>query len=123
VHTPRIEISIGELLDKISILEIKQENITDSQKLSNIKKELDLLRDEASKFPQVLYLELKETNQKLWNIEDSIREKEYRKEFDLEFIELARSVYITNDLRSELKRKINLATNSSLIEEKSYTEK
>lgn len=123
MHTPRIDISIGELLDKISILEIKKENIVDSIKLENIQKELTLLQQEADKFPKILYSELKQVNEKLWGIEDKIREKEYQKEFDSEFIQLARSVYITNDLRSELKRKINLATNSSLIEEKSYTEK
>lgn len=123
MHTPRINISIGELLDKISILEIKKENIVDLVKLSNIQKEFEMLQKEASKFPKILYSELKEVNQKLWEIEDKIREKEHKEEFDSEFIQLARSVYITNDLRSEIKRKINLATNSSLVEEKSYREK
>lgn len=119
-----IPISIGELFDRISILEIKLEKIQNKEKLKNVKKELlllnNLLVDIDTSNIQHLIIKLKETNLILWDIEDRIRIKEQSLQFDEQFIQLARSVYITNDKRSEIKRKINLITNSELIEEKSY---
>ena len=119
-----IPISIGELFDRISILEIKLEKIQNKEKLKNIKKELLLLNNLSSIIDvsniKHLIIELKETNLILWDIEDRIRIKEQSLQFDEQFIQLARNVYITNDKRSEIKRKINLITNSELIEEKSY---
>jgi hypothetical protein len=121
----KVEISIGDVIDKISILEIKSKKIKDQDKLVNIKKEFDILLsvvvktidwDSASE----LYLELIEINSKLWDIEDNIRIKEKNKEFDSEFIELARSVYYTNDERFRVKSEINKKFDSNLIEEKSY---
>jgi len=124
-----ISISPGELLDKISILELKLLKIDDQTKLDNIMAEFDYLNPSVVKlfeeFKQPIkekYLELSKVNGKLWDIEDSIRLKEKKKEFDQEFIELARSVYIQNDKRSTIKKFINLMTNSDLIEEKSYEE-
>lgn len=119
-----IPISIGDLFDRISILEIKLEKIQNKEKLKNIKKELLLLSNlsvdiDVSNIQQRI-LELKETNLILWDVEDRIRIKEQNLDFDEQFIQLARNVYITNDKRSEIKRKINLITNSELIEEKSY---
>ena len=121
----KVEISNGELLDKFSILEIKMGNITDPSKLVNIEKEYkeltsdctDLLRDSTI---SSLYAELKSINQKLWVVEDDIRECERRKDFGQEFISLAREVYFTNDERARVKKEINLASGSSLVEEKSY---
>jgi hypothetical protein len=121
----KVEISNGELLDKFSILEIKMGNITDPSKLVNIENEYkeltsdctDLLRDSTI---SSLYAELKSINQKLWVIEDDIRECERRKDFGQEFISLAREVYFTNDERARVKKEINLASGSSLVEEKSY---
>lgn len=119
----KIEVSNGEVVDKLTIVEIKLQNIKDEQKLSNIKKEFDVL-DEAVRSilskTHPLYHELLEINKKLWDIEDRIRECERKKDFGQEFIELARSVYFTNDQRSEVKRKINGLTSSLLTEEKSY---
>jgi len=123
-----VEISIGEFFDKITILEIKQERIEDSTKLENINKELDSLNKLLQQLPfsredvvdQVA--ELKTINEKLWEIEDDIREKESQKSFDKDFIELARAVYFTNDRRSEVKRDINLKLGSDFVEEKSYEE-
>ncbi|UCB53858.1 MAG: hypothetical protein JSW45_07760 [Thiotrichales bacterium] len=123
-----IEISIGEFFDKITILEIKQERITDKDKLANINKELDALNALLEKLPfsradiQQEFDELKAINEKLWVIEDDIRDKESNKEFDDRFIELARAVYFTNDKRSDVKRAINLKLGSNFIEEKSYEE-
>jgi chromosome segregation ATPase len=120
----KIEISNGELLDKRSILEIKAEKIHLPEKLENIRKELELVKDlSAALFPKVsgLYDQLKETNLKLWAIEDLLRDYESKKEFGEEFIQAARSVYLLNDRRSEIKRQINLATGSEIREEKSYT--
>jgi len=123
-----IEISIGEFFDKITILEIKKERIHDEEKLVNINKELDALNDLLEKLPfsradiQKEFDELKAINEKLWVIEDDIRDKESAKEFDDAFIELARSVYFTNDKRSDVKREINLKLGSDFIEEKSYEE-
>ena len=123
-----IEISIGEFFDKITILEIKNERIEDETKLENINKELDALNALLDRLPfsradiQQEYDELKAINEKLWVIEDDIRDKESVKEFDQAFIELARSVYFTNDKRSDVKRSINLKLGSDFIEEKSYEE-
>lgn len=124
-----IEISNGELLDKLTILEIKLAEIKDKTKLVNIHKEFDSLNSLAKKLfdnndgqLQNHYLELASINRQLWDIEDRIRECEKAKRFDKEFIELARSVYITNDKRSEVKKIINVTTGSNLVEEKSYEE-
>jgi len=123
-----VEISIGEFFDKITILEIKQERIKDATKLENINKELDSLNNLLQQLPfsradvSDEVAELKTINEKLWEIEDDIREKESQKSFDDGFIELARAVYFTNDRRSEVKRDINLKLGSDFVEEKSYEE-
>ena len=118
-------ISIGELVDKITILEIKKNKLQNS-KLENVLKELSFLRKLMEKhqieITDNLFTELKEINLTLWNIEDQIRIKEKNKEFDNIFIELARSVYFTNDKRSEIKKRINRLSNSEITEEKSYAE-
>ena len=123
----KIEISNGELLDKISILELKMLKIEDEEKLINIMTEFDKLNplvvDLFEKHDGQLqnhYLELAKINGELWDIEDWIRDCEREKRFDKEFVELARSVYITNDKRCEVKKTINLITNSGLVEEKLY---
>ena len=123
----KVEISNGELLDKITILELKLNRIKDKDKLVNIQKEFDTLNSLAQElfekhdsYLQNLYVELSSINGRLWDIEDWIRECEKENRFDKEFIELARSVYITNDKRSEVKKTINILTNSGLVEEKSY---
>lgn len=119
-------ISPGEFLDKLTILEIKIERIADPEKLANVRREHDLLRADWSASPlsrtdvSALVGELRDVNLALWDIEDAIRVKESRAEFDAEFIALARSVYHTNDRRAAIKRAINLALSSDLIEEKSY---
>lgn len=121
-----IPIAVGELIDKITILEIKTERISDQQKLENIENELTLLNDrrKTSSIASVdiaqQQQQLKTVNETLWDIEDEIRTKEYRGEFDTHFIKLARSVYIKNDKRAALKREINELTGSELVEEKSY---
>ena len=123
-----VEISIGEFFDKITILEIKRERIKDADKLENINNELDALNALLQTLPFSRadvaddVNELKAINEKLWVIEDDIRDKEAAKTFDQEFVDLARSVYITNDRRSEVKRNINIRLGSSFIEEKSYEE-
>tara|TARA_Y100000114_G_scaffold94980_1_gene88350 strand:- start:34 stop:447 length:414 start_codon:yes stop_codon:yes gene_type:complete len=123
----KVEISNGELLDKISILELKKLKIEDKDKLVNIEKEFDTLNplvvDLFEGFGsqlQNLYLELAKINGQLWDIEDWIRDCEREKRFDAEFIQLARSVYVTNDERSRVKNEINKLTKSGLVEEKSY---
>jgi hypothetical protein len=121
----KAEISNGELLDKISILQIKLERISDENKLKNIQVEYTELTDIGAKLLeddqiQTLYMKLKAVNQALWDIEDEIRIKEKEKIFDKEFVDLARSVYITNDKRADIKKEINLLSGSYLIEEKSY---
>lgn len=119
----KIEVSNGEIVDKLTIIEIKLENISNEQKLANLKTEYEVLNKAVALIiakNDPLYIELLEINKKLWVIEDRIRELEKSKDFGSEFIEVARSVYFTNDLRSEVKRKINEKTNSTLIEEKSY---
>lgn len=124
----KVDISIGEFFDKMTILEIKQERIQDAAKLENINKELNslngLLQDLPFSRDQVSreVAELKRINEKLWDIEDDIRLKESNKSFDQDFIELARAVYFTNDMRSEVKRDINLKLGSDFVEEKSYEE-
>ena len=121
-----VEISPGELIDKITILEIKLERIEDADKLANVKLEWETLsaaRDaaiEPSGEPERLSRELKEANERLWEIEDDIRDRERNKDFGDAFVELARDVYETNDTRAALKREINELLGSSLIEEKSY---
>jgi len=125
-QTPLVPISWGELIDKITILEIKEVKITTNNALDNIRKELVFLSDITSNSKGVydvislLKNELKEVNLKLWQVEDEIREKEYSKEFDEEFINLARSVYRLNDDRANLKKQINETLFSELKEEKSY---
>ena len=123
----KIEVSNGELLDKISILELKMLKITDKEKLDNILTEFNSLNplcvvlfEQFGSKLQKLYLQLAKVNGKLWDIEDWIRDCERENRFDKEFIELARSVYITNDERSKLKKEINILTESILTEEKSY---
>ena len=116
-------ISIGELIDKITILEIKQIYMT-GIKLKNIIKEMKLLKnilqDKKLEINIDLIKNLKKVNKKLWEIEDNIRIKESDQEFDEEFIKLARSVYIENDKRASIKKEINQTYNSDLVEEKSY---
>ncbi|MCB9059907.1 MAG: hypothetical protein H6622_00105 [Halobacteriovoraceae bacterium] len=118
------EISIGELLDKYSILDIKREKITDPIKLQKINKEWESLRlrieELALKNVESSIQTLREINLNLWNIEDEIRSKEALNDFDEEFIRLARSVYITNDKRFELKNRINQTFSSKIQEVKSY---
>jgi hypothetical protein len=123
----QVEISNGELLDKISILELKILRIEDEEKLINVMTEFDALNplviELFEKYDGQLqnhYLELAKINGELWDIEDWIRDCEREKRFDKEFVELARSVYITNDKRCEIKKLINLVTSSELVEEKSY---
>jgi len=120
----KIEISDGELVDKVSILIIKLEKIKDEKKINNIEKELNLLLPNLDKIginiKDVLFKKLKKMNLKLWDIEDRLRKLESQKKFNGEFIELARQVYYTNDLRSTIKKEININTGSKLIEEKSY---
>ena len=122
-----VPVSIGELFDKYTILEIKEEKIKDEQKLQHVKREKLYLKtfiDNYDANSDVMYYdlikELKDINQKLWDIEDKIREKENEKVFDAEFIDLARMVYITNDKRSDVKNKINLFFNSEIMDIKSY---
>lgn len=121
-----IPVSVGELLDKITILEIKAERISERAKLHNIRRELDALHNVRLKADlkgpdlEKLMHDLKHVNMQLWDIEDDIRMKETAQDFDNQFIELARAVYITNDRRADIKRKINELTESAFIEEKSY---
>ena len=124
INTP---ISLGELVDKISILIIKEKNITDETKLDHVKKELDFLQKTLMNYVQQEeinnYLEnLININSQLWNIEDDIRECERKKLFDQTFIDLARSVYFTNDERAKVKNDINKTFGSELVEVKSYEE-
>lgn len=119
-------VSFGELIDKITILEIKSRRITDDAKLANVRNELDLLKaiwanDAASQTDiDAERTRLHEVNELLWDIEDQIRLKERAQAFDQEFIELARAVYFRNDERAACKREINLKLGSQLVEEKSY---
>jgi hypothetical protein len=122
----KVEVSIGELVDKVSILSIKLKKIKDATKLANIQKEYAILVQamegtgfslESSEFKR-----LEAINLKLWDIEDQIRTKEARKEFDETFIALARSVYFTNDERAKVKREVNIKYGSGIVEEKEYVE-
>ncbi len=121
-------LSVGELIDKITILKIKQKKASDKDKLNNINHELDELETtwKNEKAPELdisdLFDQLTEVNEALWKIEDDIRAKEAVNTFDQEFIELARSVYKQNDRRAELKKEINLRSGSALVEEKLYQE-
>jgi hypothetical protein len=126
--TIKVEVSYGEFLDKLTILTIKSERIKDKDKLKNIQHELDILNKEWTRnkkstidISQEL-AKLKAINERLWDIEDHIRDKERSKEFDQKFIELARSVYFSNDERARIKRLINEKLGSDLIEEKSYSD-
>lgn len=124
-------IGIGEAFDKMTILEIKKEKISDPEKLKNIEKELEYIKDMVTNLPKFereednahvhkLVSQLKKVNDMLWLVEDSLREKESKEEFDHDFVILARNVYFNNDKRAEIKRQINLAYGSDFIEEKSY---
>jgi hypothetical protein len=120
---PMAPVSWGELLDKITILQIKQERIGDAAKRANVTAELNALTaiaDVAMAQAAALLAGLKAVNEDLWEIEDRIRDKERNKSFDAEFIELARAVYVTNDRRADLKRQMNGLLGSALVEEKSY---
>ena len=121
----KVEISDGELLDKLSILKIKEKFIGDPAKLENINNEIDVLSPLGADLLgsleiSDLYHQLIFVNTKLWEVEDQLRIKEKSQEFDEEFIRLARSVYYTNDERAELKKRINTISGSFLVEEKSY---
>ena len=128
MNSPQVPISWGELFDKITILQIKLENLTSKDALENVEREFKQLQSIFIKyFPESteakqLEEELKQINQQLWDIEDKIRDKERNRSFDDEFIQLARSVYIINDERSRIKRKINDFFGSEFVEEKSYPE-
>lgn len=119
----KIEVSNGEIIDKLTIIQIKLERISDDAKRSNLKKEYEVLKKASETIigtDDPLYRELYNVNCNLWDIEDKIRDLERRKDFGNEFIEVARSVYFMNDRRCEIKRAININTSSGLIEEKSY---
>lgn len=127
----KIEVSNGEILDKYSILEIKLQEIRDEAKLANVRNEYESLTPavqeiynsvESADALSTLYKDLLNVNKTLWNIEDQIRDCERDKNFGQDFIELARSVYYTNDDRADVKKKINTLTGSTLVEEKSYQE-
>ncbi len=121
-----IPISPGELLDKITILQIKAERIEDPAKVANVRTELDMLQQvwqekvEDDDTIAALAAELKSINEALWEIEDDIRDEERNRRFGERFIELARAVYVTNDKRADAKKRVNLHLNSSIVEEKSY---
>ena len=122
----KIEISIGELVDKVSILSIKLKKVKSEEKLKNIRKEFGLLKvsmEECGiKIDSSEFLRLEEVNQRLWDIEDNIRIQEANQNFGDEFVRLARSVYFENDVRAEIKKEINLKFGSELIEEKEYVD-
>jgi hypothetical protein len=121
-----VPVSYGELLDKIAILQIKSERMTDPDKLANVRRELSALERTWLAHPAAghdisrLRAELKAVNERLWEIEDDIRLKEKAQAFDEEFVRLARRVYFENDTRARIKKDINLALGSSYVEEKSY---
>jgi uncharacterized protein YukE len=122
----QVPVSPGEVLDKITILEIKSERISDVGKLANVKRELELLQAawqqsvEEDETVRRIHDELKTINEALWEIEDDIRDKERAREFDQVFIGLARSVYVTNDQRANAKKELNVYLGSEIVEEKSY---
>ena len=121
-----VPVSFGELLDKIAILQIKSERMTDAAKLANVRNELSALDATWAAHPAAaqdiaeLRRQLRAVNERLWVIEDDIRLKEQAQAFDAEFIRLARSVYVENDERARIKKQINLALGSTYVEEKSY---
>lgn len=119
-----VPVSVGELVDKITILRIKSKQIMDQSKLANIAKELSALQavcaEKGIDLSHPLVTKLESVNQTLWVIEDDIRDKERQKEFDARFIELARAVYVTNDERFKVKSDVNTYFGSSFHEEKSY---
>ena len=121
-----VPVAPGEVLDKITILQIKSERMTDPAQLAHVRLELGVLRSiwqaavTEDAVTRSLYQQLMDINRALWDIEDGIRDKERAAEFDQQFIELARSVYRTNDQRSQVKKQLNLHLGSTLIEEKSY---
>jgi len=123
IHVP---VSPGEVLDKITILEIKSERISEPDKLANVKRELELLQASWQKSVDEddtvrdIHAKLKSINEDLWEIEDDIRDKERAREFDQVFIDLARSVYVTNDQRANAKKELNVYLGSEIVEEKSY---
>ena len=122
----KVALSVGELIDKITILQLKMKFIKNKEQLNNVNKELEtlkpLLKENNLETPEIKkhFSELYEINLELWKIEDKIREKEKQSDFGNEFVSLARSVYFTNDKRAEIKKKINFISGSELIEEKSY---
>jgi hypothetical protein len=119
----KIEVSNGEIMDKLSIIQIKLERIKDESKLLNLRKEYDVLKkatDSILSLDDPSYKALYEVNCELWDIEDHIRDLEREKNFGDDFVQTARAVYFKNDKRSEIKREINIKTSSGLIEEKSY---
>jgi hypothetical protein len=124
-----VPISPGELIDKITILEIKSQRMSDEKKLANVRTELKLLLETWQASPLARQVDisadwtaLREVNGKLWDIEDHIRDEERAGRFGARFIELARAVYVTNDERAAVKKRINLALGSALLEEKSYAD-
>jgi hypothetical protein len=123
IHVP---VSPGEVLDKITILEIKSERISEPDKVANVKRELELLQASWQKSVDEdetvrgIHAKLKSINEDLWEIEDDIRDKERAREFDQVFIDLARSVYVTNDQRADAKKELNVYLGSEIVEEKSY---
>ena len=122
----QVPVSPGEVLDKITILEIKSERMDDPDKLANVRRELALLQGtwqqtvDDDETVRRIHAELKSINEALWEIEDDIRDKERAREFDKRFIELARSVYVTNDQRANAKKELNIYLGSEIVEEKSY---
>ena len=121
----KIEVSNGEIADKLTIIEIKRERIKDASKLNNLNNEYEVVNQALSSIldkSHPLYLQLHEINSRLWLIEDHIRDLERAKDFGDDFIQTARSVYFINDERSDVKRRINEVTGSTLFEEKSYEE-
>lgn len=124
--TIEVPLSFGEVLDKITILEIKSERIKDAKKISNVRLELDALNriweleiQDTSRIAD-LRVQLKAVNEELWDIEDDIRTQEAKQDFGLQFVSLARSVYFTNDRRAAIKKEVNLLLGSRFVEEKSY---
>ncbi len=124
----KVPISPGELIDKITILQIKSERMSDAAKVANVRVELQLLestwRDASGDKPDITaeWAALKKINEKLWVVEDDIRDKERAREFDAKFVELARAVYVINDERAAVKKQINTKLGSRIVEEKSYKE-
>lgn len=123
-----VPVSYGELLDKIAILQIKSERMSDPAKLDNVRRELSALEQTWMAHPAAVQdiarmrADLKAVNERLWEIEDDIRDKERAQAFDADFVRLARSVYFENDERARIKREINVALGSAYVEEKSYAD-